>query len=104
AGFYIDLAGTLIRAEHDTLEAHMPELVEARAAIEQAKGVLMRMYRISDEQAFKLLVWRSQETNTKLRALAEQLLRELPTVPPAEPATVSAFDHILLTLHERIHH
>ncbi|MFE3230033.1 ANTAR domain-containing protein, partial [Nocardia sp. NPDC059228] len=54
--------------------------------------------------AFKLLVWRSQETNTKLRALAEQLLRELPTVPPAEPATVSAFDHILLTLHERIAH
>ncbi|MET8429871.1 ANTAR domain-containing protein, partial [Nocardia sp. NPDC004860] len=65
---------------------------------------LMRMYRISDEQAFKLLVWRSQETNTKLRALAEQLLRELSAVPPAEPATVSAFDHILLTLHERIPH
>ncbi|MET8431001.1 ANTAR domain-containing protein, partial [Nocardia sp. NPDC004860] len=65
---------------------------------------LMRMYRISDEQAFKLLVWRSQETNTKLRALAEQLLRELPAVPPAQPATVSAFDHILLTLHERIPH
>ncbi|MEV6095622.1 PAS and ANTAR domain-containing protein [Nocardia sp. NPDC051981] len=102
AGFYVDLAGTLIRAEHDALEARMPEVVEARAVIEQAKGVLMRMYRISDEQAFKLLVWRSQETNTKLRALAEQLLRELPAVPPAEPATVSAFDHILLTLHERI--
>ncbi|MFE3260076.1 ANTAR domain-containing protein [Nocardia sp. NPDC059091] len=94
--------GTLIRAEHDALEARMPQVVEARAVIEQAKGVLMRMYRINDEQAFKLLVWRSQETNTKLRALAEQLLRELPTVPPAEPGTVSAFDHILLTLHERI--
>ncbi|MFE4459736.1 ANTAR domain-containing protein [Nocardia tengchongensis] len=37
----------------------MPELVEARAVIEQAKGVLMRMYRISDEQAFKLTQWPS---------------------------------------------
>ncbi|MGV9666717.1 PAS and ANTAR domain-containing protein [Nocardia niigatensis] len=101
-GFYVDLAGTLIRAEHDELEERMPEVVEARAVIEQAKGVLMRMYRISQEQAFKLLVWRSQETNTKVRALAEQLLCELPNVPPAEPGTVSAFDHILLTMHERI--
>lgn len=70
--------------------------------IEQAKGVLMRMYRINDEQAFQLLVWRSQETNTKLRALAEQFLRELSNIPPAPPGTVSAFDHILLTVHERI--
>ncbi|MGW5112844.1 ANTAR domain-containing protein [Nocardia sp. NPDC004123] len=62
----------------------------------------MRMYGIGDEQAFKMLVWRSQETNTKFRALAGQLLRELPTLPPAEPGTVSAFDRILLTLRERI--
>ncbi|MEV6097189.1 PAS and ANTAR domain-containing protein [Nocardia sp. NPDC051981] len=102
AGFYIDLADTLARAEHDALLEQLPEVIEARAAIEQAKGVLMRMYSIGDEQAFKLLAWRSQETNTKLRALAEQLLHELPKMPPAEPATVSAFDHILLTLHERI--
>ncbi|MEU1426998.1 PAS and ANTAR domain-containing protein [Nocardia sp. NPDC005746] len=101
-GFYIDLEGTLIHAQHEAIEQQMPGVVEARAVIEQAKGVLMRMYRINDEQAFKLLVWRSQETNTKLRALAEQLLRELPNIPPAQPGTVSAFDHILLTVHERI--
>ncbi|WP_433566780.1 ANTAR domain-containing protein [Nocardia sp. CA-151230] len=102
AGFYIDLSSTLLTAEHEALDTRIQELVNARAAIEQAKGVLIRMYRIGDEQAFKLLVWRSQETNTTLRALTEQRLRELPAVPPDRPDTVSAFDHILLTLHERI--
>ncbi|WP_433575162.1 ANTAR domain-containing protein [Nocardia brasiliensis] len=80
----------------------MPEIVEARALIEQAKGVLMRMYRINAEQAFAVLRWRSQESNTKLLDLAQQLLDEIPTLPPAPPGIVSAFDHLLLTLHERI--
>ncbi|AYF79559.1 ANTAR domain-containing protein [Nocardia yunnanensis] len=102
AGFYIDLSGTLADAERTTLEQRLPELVEVRAVIEQAKGVLMRMYRISAEQAFQVLIWRSQETNVKLRVLAEQLIADLPNVPAAPSSTVAAFDHILLTLHERV--
>ncbi|MVU80455.1 ANTAR domain-containing protein [Nocardia sp. ET3-3] len=101
-GFYVDLSDTLAAAERDALNQRLPELIESRSVIEQAKGVLMRMYGISAEQAFKVLTWRSQETNTKLRALAEQLIAELPTVPAAPPDTVAAFDHVLLTLHERI--
>lgn len=101
-GFYIDLSDTLAEAERDMVGQLLPELIEARAVIEQAKGVLMRMYRISAEQAFQVLRWRSQETNIKLRVLAERLITELPTIPPASPATVAAFDHILLNLHEHI--
>ncbi|WP_067681409.1 ANTAR domain-containing protein [Nocardia miyunensis] len=101
SGFYIDLSDTLAVAEKEAVSQLRPEIVDSRAAIERAKGVLMRMYRISDEQAFKVLVWRSQETNTKLRALAEQLLLELPTLTQPDPAVVSEFDHLLLTLHER---
>ncbi|WP_369634484.1 PAS and ANTAR domain-containing protein [Nocardia sp. JMUB6875] len=102
AGFYIDLSDTLAEAEREALDQRLPELVEARAVIEQAKAVLMRIYGISAEQAFKILVWRSQETNIKLRVLAAQLIAELPTLPPPSPAIVSAFDHLLLTLHHRI--
>lgn len=102
AGFYVDLSSTLAEAEQDLVSQRLPEMVEARAVIEQAKGVLMRMYRINAEQAFKVLIWRSQETNTKLRALATQLLVDLVEVPPPPAATVAAFDHILLTAHERI--
>ncbi|WP_067709971.1 PAS and ANTAR domain-containing protein [Nocardia yamanashiensis] len=102
SGFYIDLSDTLAAAEQDTLNELLPGMIEARAVIEQAKGVLMRLYRINDEQAFRVLRWRSQETNVKLRALAEQLVAELPMVPPPPPEIVANFDHILLTLHERV--
>ncbi|MGW4324632.1 PAS and ANTAR domain-containing protein [Nocardia sp. NPDC004573] len=102
AGFYVDLSDTLAEAHQAMLAATLPGLYENRAVIEQAKGVLMRVYQISAEQAFQILRWRSQETNVKLRALAQQLLAELPQVPPPPPDLVAAFDHILLTVHHRI--
>ncbi|WP_350356372.1 PAS and ANTAR domain-containing protein [Nocardia sputorum] len=102
AGFYVDLSDTLAEAHQAMLAATLPGLYENRAVIEQAKGVLMRVYQISAEQAFQVLRWRSQETNTKLRALAQQLIAELPQVPPPPPDLVAAFDHILLTVHHRI--
>ncbi len=89
AGFYIDLSDTLADAEREIYGQRIPEIVEARAVIEQAKAILMHMYRINAGQAFSVLIWRSQETNTKLRDLAEQLITELPTVPPPDPATVN---------------
>ncbi|WP_228534534.1 PAS and ANTAR domain-containing protein [Nocardia sp. BSTN01] len=102
AGFYIDLTDTLAENERETLSATLPDVIENRAVIEQAKGVLMRMYRINARQAFKVLAWRSQETNTKLRDLAAQIIEELPLVAPPAPETITAFDHLLLTVHTRI--
>jgi hypothetical protein len=84
------------------LDAALPDLFESRAAIEQAKGVLMYVYRVSAEQAFRVLQWRSQETNVKLRALARQLLDEIATLPGASASVQSEFDHVLLTVHERV--
>ncbi|GAB2442550.1 PAS and ANTAR domain-containing protein [Nocardia tengchongensis] len=102
AGFYIDLSSTIADAGQQALVAQLPGLMDARAAIEQAKGVLMYMYQIDAEQALELLRWRSKETDVELRALAEQLLAELPSVPPL-PQALTMFDHMLLTLHERVH-
>ncbi|MGW0357731.1 PAS and ANTAR domain-containing protein [Nocardia nova] len=101
-GFYVDLTETLAESERETLSAALPDVIEHRAVIEQAKGVLMRMYRVNAEQAFKILSWRSQETNTKLRDLAAQLVAELEALPEAQPQTLTAFDHLLLTAHTRI--
>ncbi|MCM6772038.1 PAS and ANTAR domain-containing protein [Nocardia sp. CDC159] len=101
SGFYIEIGGPLAEAERAALDAALPDPVEARAVFEQAKGVLMRMYGISAEQACKVLLWRARTTGLPPRELAEQLLAELPLVPPPPPETVAAFDHILLTLHER---
>jgi hypothetical protein len=102
AGYYVDLTTTIAEERQDLLDGTLPKLFRARALIEQAKGVLMRVYRINAEQAFHVLQWRSQETNIKLRDLAAQLVAEIDHLPPAPPAVQTAFDHMLLTLHERI--
>jgi hypothetical protein len=106
AGYYIDLTNTFDQTRHETrqqvLDAALPDLFENRAAIEQAKGVLMYVYRVSAEQAFRVLQWRSQETNTKLRSLAKQLLAEVTTLTTPTATVQSQFDHLLLTVHERI--
>ncbi|GBG40485.1 PAS and ANTAR domain-containing protein [Mycobacterium montefiorense] len=106
AGYYIDLTGVdeaFHESRQEVLDEALPDLFENRAAIEQAKGVMMAVYRVSADQAFRVLQWRSQETNIKLRTLAKQLIHEVSTLPPMSAAVQSQVDHLLLTIHERIH-
>ena len=78
-------------------------IAEARGAIEQAKSMLMLLYRINAEAAFDLLKWRSQETNTKLRLLAEQLAADFQALDYSETLPSRAIlDRILLTTHVRV--
>ncbi len=103
-GFYVDVSPS---GPDPTTEARVSatvaEIAGNRATIEQAKGMLMLVYRIDAEAAFELLKWRSQETNVKLRALAERLLTDFggltyeETLPPR-----ATFDHLLLTAHQRL--
>lgn len=106
AGYYIDLTDTFDEARSETrqevLDEALPDLFENRAAIEQAKGVLIAFYRVSADQAFRVLQWRSQETNVKLRALAKQIVSEVESLPPPSATVQSQFDHVLLTVHERV--
>lgn len=101
-GFYVDVTDT-DRERNDMVSAAVAEIAENRAAIEQAKGMLMLIYRIGEESAFELLKWRSQETNVKLRVLADQVLFDFgqliyeEVLPPR-----STFDHLLLTAHLRV--
>ena len=62
----------------------------------------MAVYRVSADQAFGVLQWRSQETNVKLRELAKQLVADIPALPAPAADVQSAFDHLLLTVHQRI--
>ncbi|MFI9452544.1 PAS and ANTAR domain-containing protein [Amycolatopsis sp. NPDC052450] len=96
-GYYIDLNSDDHRRQ--ILNETLPELLEARAAIEQAKGALMLVYGINAEQAFHVLQWRSQETNTKLRVLAEKLAAALSTLGGGPADQRTRFDHLLLTIH-----
>jgi len=101
-GFYIDVTPP-DEIQAAIITEAVAEIAENRAAIEQAKGVLMLVYRIRPDAAFDLLKWRSQETNVKLRVLAEQLIADVraleygETIPPR-----TTFDRLLLTAHKRV--
>ncbi|HWH98803.1 MAG TPA: GAF and ANTAR domain-containing protein, partial [Propionibacteriaceae bacterium] len=61
------------RTEEDL--AHMRKAMLSRAVIEQAKGILIERYKITDDQAFTILTHASQQTNVKLRDVATELVR-----------------------------
>ncbi|ALG15083.1 hypothetical protein AOZ06_26710 [Kibdelosporangium phytohabitans] len=99
-GYYIDLDAGLDEYRQRVLDEAVPELVGARAQIEQAKGALMLVYGISADQAFGVLQWRSQETNTKLRVLAAKLAAALTSLGGGPLQQRTQFDHLLLTIHQ----
>ena len=55
--------------------AHMTAAMKSRAVIEQAKGILIERYKITEDQAFTLLTHASQHRNLKLRDVADELVR-----------------------------
>lgn len=99
-GYYIDLDGSLADLRKYVLDEALPDVVEARAPIEQAKGALMLVYGISAEHAFAVLQWRSQETNTKIRTLAAKLATALSALGGGPAQQRAEFDHLLLTIHQ----
>ncbi|WP_310767237.1 PAS and ANTAR domain-containing protein [Mycobacterium sp. Z3061] len=97
-GFYVDVSAT---PDQDAVTERLAEIAENRAGIEQAKGMLMLVYDIDGDAAFKLLKWLSQESNVKLRPLAEQITEDFRAVRHAVAAQPE-FDQLLLTAHTRV--
>ena len=77
-GFYVDVTPTLSQEKQELLNEAVAEIAESRSAIEQVKGMLMVVYRISADTAFELLRWRSQETNVKAPGARRADRRRLP--------------------------
>lgn len=101
-GFYVDV--TRSNEEHQTtITEAVAEIAELRSGIEQVKGVLMMVYGIDADAAFDVLKWRSQESNIKLRLLAEQLMSEFQSLRYGEsPPPRSTFDQLLLADQRRV--
>ena len=98
-GFYVDLSDL---GQDLSVDAAIADFTEHRAQIEQAKGILMAVYGIPAQHAFDILVWRSQETNTKLRKLVQQVIDDF-TVHLEMPASIrESADHLLLTANKRV--
>jgi PAS domain S-box-containing protein len=91
-GFYIDVTESL----QSDITSVLSDVGAARAQIEQAKGVLMAAYGVSADRAFDILVWRSQETNIKVRDLAAHFLAAI--AGKVSPDTRTHIDHALVTV------
>lgn len=61
-------------------EQNLAEAIDARKLVGQAMGILMERYDLDADRAFEVLKRYSQASNTKLRAVAQQLIdsRRLP--------------------------
>ena len=64
---------TLVGARE--LAAQMESAMASRAVIEQAKGVIMGRQGVGETTAFEILRQQSQDTNVKVRVVAEQLVK-----------------------------
>ena len=76
AGMATQVAASLFR--HRDLGDQLRQAMQSRAVIEQAKGVLMAGRGCSPDEAFAVLVDLSQQTNRKLRVVAESVVAEAP--------------------------
>jgi transcriptional regulator with GAF, ATPase, and Fis domain len=73
---WIALAISNANAAAQTMEEveHLQTAMKSRRVIEQAKGILMERYRVTEDQAFTLLTHASQNNNVKLRDIADELV------------------------------
>ena len=94
-GFYIDATPDERERQHQ-MSVQLAAIAENRAVIVQAKGVLAA-YGIPANRAFEILVWRSQETNLKIRELASRFMAAL-SASHLSPESRRHVDHSLLTL------
>ena len=71
AMFAAHAAAAMSRANQ---ERQFRDALDTRDVIGQAKGILMERHRVTADRAFAVLVELSQQTNTKLRVVAEHLV------------------------------
>ena len=90
-GYYVDVTDGM----QADLTSAMKQVVDSRATIEQAKGVLMVAYGIDADRAFDILTWRSQLTHVKVKTVAAQFLAAVMR-DGRSAASVGPIDRLLL--------
>lgn len=92
-GYVADVSAEVrCAAARETTEA-VERSALTRAVIEQAKGVVMAIRRMSADDAFELLRWHSQHANLKLRDLATMIVEQVPR--SAKERHEAALDRLL---------
>lgn len=84
-GHVVDVTRQWQRDVSQRANVQIQEMLATRPAIDQAKGALMHVYGIDEEQAFLTLARCSQHTNIKVRDLADRLLQGFTNHDGANP-------------------
>jgi PAS domain S-box-containing protein len=100
-GFYVDVTPLRARESEEVITARVNEIAGRRGVIDQTKGMLMLVYGIDEDAAFRLLKSLSQVHNMKLAAIAEQIATDFSALSLGNIASRSEFDALLLSVHER---
>jgi PAS domain S-box-containing protein len=95
-GFYIDVTDSFTTDLKESISEEVESILRHRQVIDQAKGMLMAVYRIDADAAFGVLRWRSQELNVKLYVIAERLVAELPALLDVNAAATTPVDRYLM--------
>jgi cysteine synthase len=94
---------TLSQGNQEQITQNVTAIVDRRAPIEQAKGMLMFVYGVDAEAAFDMLRTHSQEHNVKLGLIAEQVVKDLVELSREGQSSQGVkVDGLLSTAHHRI--
>jgi hypothetical protein len=94
-GHLVDITDLRQEAVHREVDMAVVAFVEHRAAIEQAKGVLVQLYSVDVDTAWALLRAFSEDSNRKVRDIARVLVEAATSDrTPTKRAPVSA--HLML--------
>ncbi|MFF2622932.1 PAS and ANTAR domain-containing protein [Oerskovia jenensis] len=77
SGYFVDLTITQRELSQREASAAIQASAKSRAVIEQAKGAVMTVYGMSENEAFDLLRHHSSVTNESIRHLARRLMLNL---------------------------
>lgn len=75
-GLVIDLTYSIHADSHRVANEAVAAAMKNRGMIEQAKGILIGQTGITAEEAFELISQRSQDTNRKVQALAQDIVEQ----------------------------
>ncbi len=73
-GYYVDVTEAFDVDVQKSVTETVAAVEARRALIHEAVGIIRVAYGVTAERAFEVLRWRSQETNVKLRTIAEQFV------------------------------
>lgn len=97
-GFFVDVTSAVKEDVQKGVTDELQNIVAHRAVIDQAKGMLMAIYDISDDAAFEVMRWRSQEMNVKLYDIATELVAQVPGLLAVRDNDQHPINRLLMTL------